>query len=283
MFFLQIFSLYIPLLVSIVFISLALMIRRSEEQSVLTFSIIGFDLMQVGIPTPAVPLLRLGLVALATITLTTYAFRDFSSFFPELLRMDVFFDDQGLTEAVQIFSESEREMFGIIEDYEPYRKEYYTRLNNRINEVVGIEDFFTETNQNIHSFGETIFTFDKIVGLHQYHINEVRGRLVHVKEQAYSQPITFVSYFEKIDSKYDRVEPTLVDVFVRGQVVIRPRFKQTVANLMGNETTVSFDHELHGITKVYSYPYPHYSWTLYCWVLEDVGLIPIGYAIYRER
>ena len=88
------------------------------------------------------------------------------------------------------------------------------------------------------------------------------------------------SYFEKLATSYDYLTPSISSIVKNGSFILQPRFKQIFSiNLKADG--LSYDHALVGATKVHLVPYPSFDRTVYFVDLDDVGLIPVGYAIYQ--
>ena len=122
---------------------------------------------------------------------------------------------------------------------------------------------------------------DKSDGLQKYFIRESSGELTHSLEQPGKMNVTFKTIFDKVNSQNDYLNPSLHDIYVRQEIILKPIFKQIIAENVRSEGVI-FHHTLYGLTKVTFFPFPEYGNTIYLFETDDKLLIPIGYAIYRE-
>jgi len=194
--------------------------------------------------------------------------------------MEVFYDNDGINNVLSTYSEDEINKLGIIRDYEKLQKIYYDDLDNKLRKYLKINGFFLLKNAIIHSKGETSFIVDKVRGFQRYHISESKGQLNHILEQPNSNNVGFVSFFEKMDSDNDYLDPTLYEMYIKHQICLKPQFKQIIAEKYKSNGIV-FDHILYACTKIDVLPIPKYGKTLYLWRYQNVGLVPIGYAVYK--
>jgi hypothetical protein len=193
--------------------------------------------------------------------------------------MEVFFDKKGIRDSCKAFSKEELEMLGVPDNYEELQSIYYDDVKL---EVRGIfqkgEDFLIPT-ENVHSQGETSFYVEKLPGIQRYHIKDSEGKLTHAIEISEEPMLQFKSFFERLNSRHDYLEPSLSEMLIKHSVILQPRFKQIFAKNLKSEGR-SFNHILVALTKVTFFPYPRLSNTIYLFELDDT-VIPVGYAIYR--
>lgn len=221
------------------------------------------------------------ILTLSIFSLLSYFFLDFSELFPSRLSMDVFFDIEGINKCLSLYTENElNELHIITKDIENYQNEYYDTINIEAQKILKTP-FFIQAKKDIHSEGETTFFVKKIKGIQNYHIKESKGELKHIIEREKVSRKEFYTFFDKISSPSDTLTPSFKDIVISNRIIIKPRFKQIITQKIKEKGTV-FNHVLCGYTIVSFFPFPKYSNTIYLLDKRDIGLIPIGYAIYRE-
>lgn len=223
---------------------------------------------------------RLAFFAAAFLMLPYYLHIDLSEFFPSHFEMEVFYDQDGLADSLSTFSPEELSNLGYVPGNEQSATRYYSTLDKKLNGLLGYEGFFSISDGVVYSHGDTTFKVTKTKGIHNYYISEARGELSHTLERPQHPAIHFKSFFEKLPSSGDYIRPNVLDFIFNNHIVIRPRFKQIVAE-QNRSLGVLFDHSLVGATKVYLFPYPKFSNTVYFFDTVEDGLVPIGYAVYH--
>lgn len=261
------------------------LIKKSDKRpKEIVLNIFGFVHFPVSITN--VYVIKVLLMIFAFLFLSYYLFMDFSSFFPERLEMQVYFSPQKLKENLSLYSEAELKERNIIyNNFEKYQDEYYRNLDDRLKKLVNdtmLEGFFTRNKTDIHSEGETTFIVEKIKGIHNYYIKESNGQLNHILAEARTEKFEFRSLFEKHKSDNDFINPSLWDIILRHEIIIMPSFKESIVEIYSSSNT-KYDHRLYGLTKIYTFPYPKFSNTIYLYEKPNIGLIPIGYAVYKEE
>jgi hypothetical protein len=276
--YIELIKLYIPLILFIFFLIIFFVSRR-KDQKVFTVKFEHFGL-NIDFPIKSFLLQKIVLVVLAFFSLTFYISYDFSGFFPKKLKMEVYFDKAGIDDCLEMFSQEEIESLHILsKNYEKYQSDYYEKINVEARKILHLE-FLSLNKKYLHSEGETTFIVKKGKGIQTYYIEESEGELKHFVEIPKTETKTFNTYFEKVNSPTDKINATFFDIFVKNKVILKPRFKQIIAEDIKSEGKM-FDHILAGYTVLRFFPYPKYSNTIYLLELENVGLIPVGYAVYR--
>src|SRR5574341_476789 len=194
--------------------------------------------------------------------------------------MEVFYDQHGIGESLAVFTPAELASLGYDSKNAALCSVYYTDLDKKLKEIMRLDKFFLLQEGILHSKGETSFKISKISGIQNYYIVESKGEVVHVLERPQLPSVAFKSFFERLPSSYDYIRPSLRNIFIDRSIVLRPRFKQLLAEQNKAESTL-FDHVLVGATKVFILPVPRFSNTVYFFELRGVGLVPIGYAVYK--
>ncbi len=273
-------KLYIPLFISLVlFVSIFFLKINPNDSTKISLSFFGF--LNYNIPISNINLIRFLLLVSTVFLLSTYLFYDYSDFFPKRLTMEVFFDKEGIRQNIlNYFNDEDLKKLNIPQNYEQYQEIYYSDLDSELKKIITSKHFFTVRNGIIHSEGSTTFFVEKIHGIQKYFIKESKGELTHVLEQPGKNKVIFRSFFEKINSSNDYISPSIIDIFIRHEIILKPMFKQIIAEEFRSDGTI-FHHTLLGITKVKMFPYPEYGNTIYFFKTNNNLLIPIGYAVYR--
>ncbi|RLD58522.1 MAG: hypothetical protein DRJ01_12465 [Bacteroidetes bacterium] len=274
----ELIKLYVPLILFAFFLIIFIVSRRKDEK-IFTVKFEHFGL-NIRFPIKSFLLQKFILIAFAFFSLTFYISYDFSKFFPEKLKMEVYFDKEGIKDCLEMFSQDEIASLNILsQDYGNYQSDYYEKINIEARRILQME-FLSLNKKYLHSEGETTFIVKKGKGIQSYYIEESEGELKHFVEIPKTKIRTFNTYFEKINSPSDKINATFYDIFINNKVILKPRFKQIIAENIKSEGKI-FDHILGGYTILKFFPYPKYSNTIYLLELENVGLIPVGYAVYR--
>lgn len=276
--YIEIIKLYIPAVLFIFFLVLFLISKKKEKKTfILSLEKLGIPLT---IPIQSYIMQKIILLLLGAFSLTFYITYDFSKFFPEKLEMAVFFDKEGISNCLKKYTDEEIKNLKIIDkNYEKCQLDYYKTLDEEVKRILNL-DFFSIKSHEIHSDGKTTFVVEKTQGIHNYYISESIGELTHIAEKPHSKAISFISYFEKCKSPSDKISVNFFDIFIKNKIILKPRFKQIVAESIKSQGK-EFDHILGGYTVLTFFPIPKYSNTLYLLQLDSIGLIPIGYAVYR--
>lgn len=273
-------KLYGPLLLFLILMIIVFTVKKSDKMTYINLNLLG--LAQYRISISNVILSRVMILLTALISLSAYLYCDYSKFFPnDKLKMEVFFEKKGIQESLKAFTKQELNELNIVsENYEKYQSVYYNDLDKELRKILHTQCFFTLKDGIIYSEGETSFVIEKIAGLQNYYIRESKGELNHVLERPNDKQISFKSFFEKVNSSNDYLTPSLIDIYIKHAVILKPRFKQIIAEYYRSDGVI-FHHTLYGITKIKLFPFPMYSNTIYLYENKTVGLIPIGYAVYR--
>jgi len=205
---------------------------------------------------------------------------DFSEFFPDQFQMEVFYDPSGIRSSLSTFSSDELKELGYNPANDKKAFAYYEALDKELKSLLRYHGFFTLRDGIVHSNGQTSFKVIKTKGINSYYIETSKGELLHTLDRPHHKPIEFRSFFDKLPSPYDYVRPTITDILAKKSVLLEPRFRQVIAELNKSEGVV-FDHVLVSATKVFLFPYPKFSNSVYFYDSGKDGLIPVGYAVYK--
>jgi hypothetical protein len=246
------------------------------------FTIQPLGIFGISFPIENTVLLRSSILLTSFGFLALYGWLDYSGFFPRHLEMEVFFDEKGVDRILsETLTTDERASLGIQKDYKGSRNDYFLRLDKEVAHLFHKSQFFSMRDGFVHSTGRTSFVVKKISGFQKYYIDEAKGELLNVLDAPHIPQKQFFTLFEKLPTAEDYLRPSLVDIFVRRQILVRPKFKQILAENR-TSTGVLFNIAVVGITKVTVIPWPTFSETLYCADFGEMGLIPVAYAIYKE-
>lgn len=272
--------LYGPLLLAA--ISLVI-VFRAQASSYTTFTVQPFAIFGVSFPIKNQIIIKLLAAATACAFVSLYWFYDYSSFFPSFLEMDVYFDRPGVIRSVnEILSKADQTELNIVPADPINRKRYFDTLDSEVRLALGRSSFFSMIDGDVHSTGETSFKIKKLDGWQRYYIAESRGEITNVLDAPHIPETQFITFFDKLPTSDDYIQPTPWQLFVKGEVLIHPHFRESLAEYRTSKS-VSFNVAVVGITKIYIVPWPHFSSTIYCGDLQGVGLVPIAYAIYRAE
>jgi len=274
-------SLYGPLLMSgLCIVALFRFGEESNTATVLHIRPLG-EFADVNLSIAHPTLIRIVLATGAAAILSSYGFYDYAQFFPTHFKMDVFFDDRGLSDAVNDLSAAERTRLKIIEDFQSRKAEYFAAVDQQVRSLLKIDEFYNTSNGVLHSTGETSFVVESASGWQRYHISEARGELTHTLEIPGQPELRLLTIFERLTSSDDYFNVHIVDILWRWGTVLRPRFKQLLTFDRATVGSGTFRVAVVGVTKVEIFPWPKINRTVYCADVPNVGLVPIAYAVYR--
>lgn len=206
--------------------------------------------------------------------------RNYASFFPSQLNMEVFYDRGGLEATLDAIPRRDRDALHVAPRWWETRAVYYQRLDREITSALPhVPRFFSGGELAVHSKGETIFIVKKVSGWQRYHVAVAEGELLHTLELPNQAPKQLLTAFAKLDTSGDYLTPSVSDLVIRRAIVIRSRFKQyfgatKVAHGAPFKVTIV------GVTRVTVFPLPDFSNTLFLADMQGVGLVPIAYAVY---
>lgn len=274
----KVFKLYCPFFFSVILITMLFFVNNTGEKQQVTVNF--FNAFQYTLPLQSSLAVKAGLLVGALISLGIYFFIDYAALFPSHLKLQVFYDPEGIDKSLQIFSKKELKELRIKHDYQEHQQHYYNDLDAELKKIINAPCFFAVSDGHIYSKGETSFIVKKVDGIQRYMIEESKGQTDHTLERPNCLNYQFKTFFEKINSAHDHLKPTIADIFIRRCFILRPIFKQIIAENYRSDG-ILFHHSLYGVTKINFFPVPSISNTLYFYKNGD-ELIPIAYAIYEE-
>jgi hypothetical protein len=206
--------------------------------------------------------------------------RDYSTFFPTRLRVEVFYDRVGIEATLSRLSAASGANIPVAKNWWSARSAYYAVLDREAAPSLGkVVGFFARADAGVHSLGETTFVVKKIGGWQNYHIEESDGEVLHTLEAPNEPTRTLLTSFQKLDTSSDYMRPTFSDLVVRRSIVMRPRFKQYLS-AQRTAASVPFKISIVSMTAIRIFPLPEFSSTLYFADVPRVGLVPIAYGVY---
>ena len=271
-------SLLWPFLAAILLLAVSTLPTR-YLQYINVFEIQVFGFLSVS-RSPGTILARIVLAATATAALFYPAVRDYTPFFPQKYTMEVFFDDEGIENALRQLNSEEMRHFLIKQNWRVHKQTFWKKVNSQLREKIGDKFRFDFEHGIVHSKGETTLFVRKIKrwGLQRYNIYEAKGSLLHVLEQPGHEPKYLQSTFELLDIDMRNIEGTMKEVYLTHQMIITPEFKQTF-----RETQFSpqlFYYRVTAITKIRFFPFVDIGRTIYLIESPDGKRTPVAYAVY---
>jgi hypothetical protein len=209
--------------------------------------------------------------------------RDYSSFFPTKLNLEVFYDRAGMESTIAGLPGLNKAGIKFAPNWWTARAAYYADLDrDAAGGLEGLARFFVDAEKYVHSTGDTTFMVKKARGWQNYHIEESAGEIVHTLEIPNQPPHRLLTSFEKLATADDYLRPGFADLVIHHSFIIRPRFKQylNAKRLAGGQP---FKVAVVGVTSMRVFPLPDFSNTLYVADVPNVGLVPFAYAVYSTE
>lgn len=226
-------------------------------------------------------LFRVVITVIALLFFMVPAIRDYSDLFPEHLKMEVYFDDDGLRRIMDSWPSNDLRSLNVAEDWEAYRVQYLSDMNDEVKERFDEFRFqFSGKPGSLHSVGWSIFPVRTRKGIWQsYQIVEAHGKLTHTYFEGTGEKRTLTSEFKLRKSPADYISLSLADIYFRFGIMLKPEFEQIVcSSTIGSPELV---YVLTAATWVKIFPVPVISDTIYFRTRESDGKrVPIGYARY---
>lgn len=273
-----ILQLYVPFILACLLLGVAIALKRGDVGKI-SIPLLFFSLE---LPIKNTSTLRLLFISGAILALVPYALYDYSALFPMHLSMDVYFDEEGIRESLGMLSDEQHADLKIQIGFQETQRQYLASMNQKIFLAAAIENFFSDRVANTtHANGEIHLVIKKVAGIQRYHITEAKGSLLIVSQRPNEEAKEVRTFFEKSFSKNDHIALSFFDLFRQGGIIIKPEFKQIIAEHYRNTNQTFFDHTLLCVTKLRLFPYPSFSRTIYFYKDEQGNLAPVAYAIYR--
>ena len=130
-------------------------LERMGSPRVSFFDVVTFDRF---LPLAAYRVLC-GILAIVFIVISSV--RDYSTFFPEHLKMEVYFDDAGLGVALSHFPADDLKIYDIAGDWRARKARYFDQINADLRSN-GVDFTFNPQGEGTTSSGETTFKVHQI-------------------------------------------------------------------------------------------------------------------------
>jgi hypothetical protein len=237
----------------------------------------AIEFLSITIPLSSEIMMRGTLILGAVLSVISLVFQDYSVFFPQHLRMNVFFDQPGLAASVEALGQIPGDGCRLKRDSRQYRDDYFRMVDEQIASLDGPQGFFGVRGANVHSTGNTSFVVERVAGLQRYCVTEAAGELEHCVEVPGREQARLLTFFERIPSGGDYLQ---MSIRRPGRVLLCCRFKQMLATDKAS-TRAPFRLMVVGLTRVDVWPWPRFSNTVYCADFDAGGLVPVAYAVYK--
>jgi hypothetical protein len=280
----SILSLYSPLVGLITALGVMIFLRRrARVADAVDAPTIDVSLWIITLPLPIRrSFILYGFCAAAALGAIIFAAtRDYSGFFPTRLKMQVFYDAEGIDRTLKELRLPNQQL-RLAKNLTAGREIYYLMLDHEIATSTPSTTLFFSLREAIpHSEGDTRIVVKKVSGWQRYHIEVADGELLHTLERPGLPSTELLTAFSKLDSSDDYIHPSFADIVFRRSFLIRPRFKQyPSARRIARGTP--FRATVVGASRISLLPLPSFSNTLYLADVPAQGLVPIGYAVYVE-
>lgn len=209
---------------------------------------------------------------------------DFSKYFPDTFRMDVYFDTAGLDRNLALHSANELKALRLTSDWKDHIPKYDDEVIHNLDHLWhrsstgSIRDVFKR--ERLHASGTTTFKVKKI-GLLSYKIVDSQGALEYELDIDKKPPRRFAGVFELRNTAENYIRPKIRDLMRSPCIALKPEFKQIFAFETGR-CNAPIDHIVIGLTRVTLFPFPIFSDTIYLWKQSDGKAVPVAYCIYHE-
>ena len=227
-------------------------------------------------------LIRIALGVSAALLFIYLGIRDYSRFFPQRFNVKVYFDNDGVTEALQTFDSREIVKLNLLKDWKAAKEAYFNNLNSKLAEA-GFSFRFSDANGSTSGGGTGILKARLVErwGLQKYKILEGSGDLLFVTPVSNKEPLQLITKYKLSNSRANDFEVPLSDVYRMKPIVIMPEFNQVIHRTA--DAKGEFDHVLCTATKIKFLPVIDIGKTIYLLKQPDGVRVPIGYCIYEPE
>lgn len=262
---------FIPIILMLVSLVLALygqhLFDLEEEIEVSPFGLIAFNI----VVTEAELRMTFGFLSLAFLSWTYL--RDYSVFYPRILKMRTMFDDDGVEKALLAYQNDPRFGFDIYVDWKKMKRSFLNSIEIEIKEKVSKKVSIGE-GALLVAKGTTTFVVEKRSLFRQaYRVIEADGQLTMRDEES---GVNFLTLFHLMNTKDAEIEVGLVDMLFRHTFIVSPKFSQTYRFDPINEIRFS---DLVACTKARFFPVAVIGTSIYL-VKGKQRWFPVGYCVY---
>jgi len=286
---------YIPLLLSVVLLSLAVFTPKVLTVTSPTALEAEIKIAIIGIKVPlatfeqSAAIVKASLVSVAALLFVFGLNTNFSKYFPQRLKLNAYFDIPGLDRTLSALSASQMAQLAIADDWKEHISEYDNDVVSSLKSVwrqQGLSDPWPENESPRNYFqcaGETTFVVDR-KGFLTYKIVEAKGDISYVADFPRRERKCFRGLFTLRDTSASYIRPNLFKLVRNPSILIAPQIMQVFRIEAWNETgsTGPFDHILVAATKVTLLPVPSFGDTIYLWKTAAGKWIPVSYCVYHE-
>lgn len=224
----------------------------------------------------------------ASIALILYAVSlDFSKFFPPFLKLEVFYEIDGIKAAVDELSSKEKVSLEIDPDWLTKVTEY------DLDVIAGLRSIWQKNHHpdawpssghpRPHFTGSGYTTFNvSRTGPLSYQIVEATGRITYAVKAPRDEWTFFPGASKLVPTIHNYIRPRLLELLRTRYVLIRPEFAQVfgVAAVHDGIGPPGHDHTLVAVTRITLFPLPSFGDTIYLWRSKSGSKIPIARSVY---
>ncbi|MEL4180128.1 hypothetical protein [Roseateles sp. PN1] len=285
---------YLPILASVIIFFVTLLapkflagIKQPTIETEIRLGIVGFKIpLSLWVKNIA---LTKAFCYVLSIALLIYAFSiDFSRYFPALLKMDVYYDVNGIERTLGRLDSQDRAQLDIDKNWHSGVEEYDRDV------VVNIQSLWTKQGlpnywpENVpprpyfSGSGQATFVVERTAFL-TYKIVESIGKLTYSTTSPRNEVKTFSGASKLKPTAASYIRPTIGQLLAKQSVLIMPEFMQIfgAGSVHDGMANGEYDHALIAATKISLLPMPSVGDTVFLWRSKTGKWVPIAYAIYR--
>ncbi|MES2324936.1 MAG: hypothetical protein V4633_21975 [Pseudomonadota bacterium] len=285
---------YVPLLVAIVLASLVLFSPRilsatapATLEAEIKVAIIGLKIPLAAFEQSEA-IVRYSALVVAALLLGYALNINFSNYFPQRLRLDAYFDVQGIERTLATFRPEDLAQLGIDPEWRASILDYDLEMVASLKGVwrqQGLQDPWPDGESPRDYFqcaGTTTFVVERKSFL-TYKVTNAVGDLSYRADFPKRDRRTFRGMFDLRDTASNYIRPKFLDLLRSPSVLISPQFMQVFRIEAWNDsgTTGPFDHILVAATKVTLLPIPSFGDSVYLWRNPQGRLVPVSYCVYH--
>ena len=260
-----------PILLMIVSLSLALFGQHifdfEETIEISPFGLIAFEHLVTETE------LRMTFGLLSFVFLSWTFLRDYSGFYPRILRIRTMFDNDGLEKVLETYRKDPRFDFVIYSDWKKKKRSYFDAIEKEIMEKAAKQVSLGHGGFLVAE-GSTTFIVEKQAPFKQsYRVVEADGNL---KMQDEASDFKFRTAFNLLNTKDADFEVTLTDMLFRHTFMIAPKFSQTYQFDSTDDTRFG---DLVACSRARFFPAAVIEGSIYL-VKDKQRWFPVGYCVY---
>jgi hypothetical protein len=262
---------FTPILLMLVSLSLALFGQHifdfEEAIEISPFGLIAFEHLVTETE------LRVTFGVFSILFLAWTFLRDYSGFYPRILKMRTMFDDIGLEKILSAYQKDPRFEFNIYSDWKKMKRGYLDNIENEIMDKVSKQVSIGD-GALLAADGSTTFVVAKQALFRQaYRVVEADGQLTMQDE---ASGVNFLTLFHLLNTKDADIEVSLADMLFRHTFIAAPKFSQTYRFDPTNEIRFG---DLVACTKARFFPAVVIGQSIYL-VKGKQRWFPVAYCVY---